>query len=308
MAAVGSKEVYDLFGYVNEMGMKLDFDKKDGTISKLDIKDLKEKVEIRKNRKNKVAYISRHFIRNTDTFTTPPEELYYVNPEIQKMWEFKQFPKILKQRGDGDKIKDLNDLEKILKTKKLFIITKRLKRKQTTFKGTKTIKGTRDAGVYVCFMFYVEYVRANDKYFYFNMYYDLGLEEKLVHPDGKTPEEFFVDKNRLFKSLSLETMNETPDLPDASTESIFELDTKWITRKFRKETTASETASEPTKKSMFLWLKNIREPGNHIFEKARNVFGIKTKKDDVSTATGRKTRRHKSKHLRKTRRHHKSKH
>jgi hypothetical protein len=224
------------------------------------------------------------------------------------MWEFKQFPKILKQRGDGDKIKDLNDLEKILKTKKLFIITKRLKRKQTTFKGTKTIKGTRDAGVYVCFMFYVEYVRANDKYFYFNMYYDLGLEEKLVHPDGKTPEEFFVDKNRLFKSLSLETMNETPDLPDASTESIFELDTKWITRKFRKETTASETASEPTKKSMFLWLKNIREPGNHIFEKARNVFGIKTKKDDVSTATGRKTRRHKSKHLRKTRRHHKSKH
>jgi len=293
MAAVGSKEVYNLFGYVNEMGMKLDFDKEDGTISKIDIKDLKEKVEIRKNRKNKVAYISRHFIRNTDTFTTPPEELYYVNPEIQKMWEFKQFPKILKPTPD------LNDLEKILKTKKLFIITKRLKRKQTTFKGTKSIKGTRDAGVYICFMFYVEYVRADERYFYFNMYYDLGLEEKLVHPDGKTAEEFFVDKKHLFKSLSLD------DTPDSSTESIFELDTEWIHHKLKKETD-KEPTKEPTKKSM---VRNTRESGDSFFEKARKVFGINKKKDDVvASATGRKTRRHKLKHFSKTRRHRKSKH
>lgn len=304
MATRTPKEVYDLFGYVNEMGMKLDFDKKDGTISKIDIKDLKEKVEIRKNRKNKVAYISRDFIHNTDTFTTPPEELYYVNPEIQKMWEFKQFPKILKQRGDGDKIKDLDELEKFLKHKKLFIITKRLKRKQTTFKGTKPIKGTRDAGVYVCYMFYVEYARADEKFFYFNMYYDLGLQEKLVHPDGKTPEEFFVDKNRLFKSLSLETMDDTPDLPDTSPESIFVLETTWKTRKYQKEP-ESETHGELTKKSM---VRNTRESGDSFFEKAKKVFGIHKKKDDVSTATGRKTRRHNSKHLSKTRRHRKSKH
>jgi len=334
MAAAEPTYFYELFDFINHASNMLAINK---PISKININDIDEKVLKRNalvktvrnhtyvfNVKQTLAYLSRHFIRNTDTFIEQPEGYYFVNPEIQKMWETNHKPKILKQRTEGEKIKDLDDLKKLLETKKLFLVTQRLPLKRATFGGTEPVKGTKDMGLYQCFMFYVEYVREDSRRFYFNLYYDLDLNKKVVKPaDGRTNEEFYVDKEHLFETLFTETMNQYPDFPMARPESIFELDTKWINRKLK-----TGNFDKPSVKSLLLWRSGMkealdREPGTNVLENVRSVLGtnVKDKDEDeadaeaiTSGSTGRKIQRrhtkrhHTSHHLRKTRRHRKSNH